>query len=161
MNSKIMACASFFTGAGILPSIMTLFSLYRRDRISSIRISYGVSSYSIESIEKDSGDCDPMILENLMISHWTECWEFCKDHVDSQETDQADTHYRAVCRALVAEVQELSSFLQKVSEGTDDLYLKADTVASSEALDRLRLDKIMDTSNARTTARSQVEKSSL
>lgn len=42
-----------------------------------------------------------------------------------------------MCRALVAEVLELSSFLQKVSEGTNDLRQKADTEASSEALDNL------------------------
>ena len=64
-------------------------------------------------------------------------FQICKDHVGAPETDEADSHYRAVCRALVAEVQELSSFLQKVSEGTNELYIKADTVASSEALDCL------------------------
>lgn len=63
--------------------------------------------------------------------------QICNDHVGSHEPEEADSHYRAVCRALVAEAQELSSFLQKISEGTNDLRQKTDMVASSEALDCL------------------------
>ena len=47
MNSRMMAWASFLIRGGKFPSTITLFSLYRRDRMSSIRISYGVNSYSI------------------------------------------------------------------------------------------------------------------
>lgn len=63
--------------------------------------------------------------------------QICQDHVGATEPEEADAHYRAVCRALVAEALELSSFLQKVSEGTNDLRQKTDTIASSEALDCL------------------------
>lgn len=31
---------------------------------------------------------------------------------------EADAHYKAVCRALVAEALELSKFLEKIAEGT-------------------------------------------
>ncbi|KAF4524316.1 hypothetical protein B566_EDAN005373, partial [Ephemera danica] len=34
---------------------------------------------------------------------------------------QAESHYRAVCRALVAEALELASFLERVSQGTQSL----------------------------------------
>lgn len=64
-------------------------------------------------------------------------FQVCEDHVGASAPEEADSHYRAVCRALVAEALELSSFLQKVSEGTNDLRRKADTEASSEALDNL------------------------
>lgn len=64
-------------------------------------------------------------------------FQICQDHVGATEPEEADAHYRAVCRALVAEALELSSFLQKVSEGTNDLRQKTDTIASSEALDCL------------------------
>lgn len=33
----------------------------------------------------------------------------------------ADSHYKAVCRALVTEALELSTFLEKVSQGTQQL----------------------------------------
>lgn len=52
INSRITACASFFTFGGMSPSTITLRRLYFRDRMSSIRISYGVSSYSIGVREK-------------------------------------------------------------------------------------------------------------
>lgn len=51
-------------------------------------------------------------------------------------TQQADAHYRAVIRALVAEALELSTFLEKVSHGTNDLRSKTET--TSEELDQLQ-----------------------
>lgn len=49
---------------------------------------------------------------------------------------QADAHYRAVVRAFVAEALDLSSFLQKVSQGTSDLQTKTDT--TSKEIDKLQ-----------------------
>ncbi|CAG7837248.1 unnamed protein product, partial [Allacma fusca] len=37
----------------------------------------------------------------------------------------ADAHYKAVCRALVAEALELSTFLQKVAQGTQQLRISS------------------------------------
>ena len=79
------------------------------------------------------------------------CLQVCRGHVGTRGTDEADVHYRAVCRALVAEAQELSSFLQKVSEGTNDLYLRTDTVASSEALDNLNFQDWVRNVKSKTT----------
>ncbi|CAB3383637.1 Hypothetical predicted protein [Cloeon dipterum] len=39
----------------------------------------------------------------------------------SQQRGQTEAHYRAVCRALVAEALELASFLERVSQGTQSL----------------------------------------
>jgi len=39
----------------------------------------------------------------------------CSMHLGVSSAQQADAHYRAVCRALVAEALELSSFLEVVS----------------------------------------------
>lgn len=51
-------------------------------------------------------------------------------------SQQADAHYRAVIRALVAEALELSTFLEKVSQGTNDLRTKTET--TSTELDQLQ-----------------------
>lgn len=48
----------------------------------------------------------------------------------------ADSHYRAVCRALVLETLELSSFLEKVSQGTKEL--RTDRENPSTELDQLQ-----------------------
>ncbi|XP_049525853.1 protein spire homolog 1 isoform X1 [Dermacentor silvarum] len=78
-----------------------------------------------EGIEKDSGEDDPgggdggagksphragLTLAKVL--------EMCASHL--QTPTQADLHYKAVCRALVAEAVELSTFLQKISSGTKD-----------------------------------------
>merc|ERR1740128_41748 len=47
IKSRMMSWASFFTMGAMRPSTITLFNLYLLERISSINISYGVSSYSI------------------------------------------------------------------------------------------------------------------
>lgn len=51
-------------------------------------------------------------------------------------SQQADAHYRAAIRALVAEALELSTFLEKVSQGTNDLRTKTET--TSNELDQLQ-----------------------
>ncbi|KAJ9600523.1 hypothetical protein L9F63_026339, partial [Diploptera punctata] len=60
----------------------------------------------------------------------------CCNHLGASSPHEADAHYRAVCRALVAEAIELSSFLEKVSQGTQELRAKAE--ASSTDLDKLQ-----------------------
>ena len=59
----------------------------------------------------------------------------CCNHLGAPSPHEADTHYRAVCRALVAEALELSSFLEKVSQGTQELRAKAE---ASTDLDKLQ-----------------------
>ncbi|XP_065200343.1 protein spire isoform X2 [Planococcus citri] len=94
-----------------------------------------------EGIEKDSGDCeDDSRRSNDKKISLDKVLKVCEDHVGATKPEEADSHYRAVCRALVAEALELSSFLEKVSEGTNDLRQKADTEASSEALDNLNFE---------------------
>lgn len=59
------------------------------------------------------------------------CWQYCGKHVPHP----AEAHYRAVCRALVAEALELSSFLDKVSEGK----VKTETVSACTDLQGLHV----------------------
>ncbi|XP_022254835.1 protein spire homolog 1-like [Limulus polyphemus] len=75
-----------------------------------------------EGIEKDSGEYDSLETDDenngkkrngLTLQ---KVIEMCASHLPCPA--QADTHYKAVCRALVAEALELSSFLEKVSKGT-------------------------------------------
>lgn len=47
----------------------------------------------------------------------------------------SETHYKAVCRALVAEALELSSFLDKLSDGTVSLRHRNSTSAELSTLD--------------------------
>lgn len=56
------------------------------------------------------------------------------------KTNSAASHYRAVCRALVAEVGDLKLFLQKISDGeTEQMRLSVDAQASKQELDQLFL----------------------
>ena len=54
IKSKMISWASFLTFGGNSPSTITFFKLYRRDRISSIRISYGVRAYSMGVLVKST-----------------------------------------------------------------------------------------------------------
>lgn len=56
-------------------------------------------------------------------------FQVCASHV----SQAADTHYRAVCRALVTEALELSTFLDKVSQGK----VKSESVAACSDLQKL------------------------
>lgn len=47
----------------------------------------------------------------------------------------SETHYKAVCRALVAEALELSSFLDKLSDGSVSLRHRNSTSAELITLD--------------------------
>lgn len=50
-----------------------------------------------------------------------------------KEYTAADSHYKAVCRALVAEALELSSFLEKVSQGPQQLISSSSRAISDIA----------------------------
>ncbi|XP_039279947.1 protein spire isoform X2 [Nilaparvata lugens] len=94
-----------------------------------------------EGIERDAcegeGDYDhhssPSSLHHFSLD---DVLKICSAHVGESGPGQADNHYRAVCRALVAEALELSTFLEKVSQGTKDLRDKADSCVSAD-LDNL------------------------
>ncbi|XP_065281295.1 protein spire homolog 1 isoform X6 [Dermacentor albipictus] len=96
-----------------------------------------------EGIEKDSGEDDPgggdggagksphragLTLAKVL--------EMCASHL--QNPTQADLHYKAVCRALVAEAVELSTFLQKISSGTKDFIKCHRTDPDTSDLDGLQ-----------------------
>jgi len=49
------------------------------------------------------------------------CFQHCNVRQASLQRGQSEAHYRAVCRALVAEALELASFLERVSQGTQSL----------------------------------------
>lgn len=54
------------------------------------------------------------------------------------KTYSPESHYKAVCRALVAEVGDLKMFLKKISDGdTEQLRMSVDAQASKQELDQL------------------------
>eukprot|EP00058_Branchiostoma_floridae_P008476 XP_002593964.1 hypothetical protein BRAFLDRAFT_68599 [Branchiostoma floridae] len=67
--------------------------------------------------------------------------KLCASHL--QNPSEAAGHYQAVCRALVAECQELTSFLAKISMGKEALREMADEIGDvdDEDLDQLQLAK--------------------
>lgn len=67
-----------------------------------------------EGIERDSCDYYPPP------NHITlpQVLDICARHVSGPSRQSADQHYRAVCRALVAEALELATFLERVSTGS-------------------------------------------
>ena len=70
-----------------------------------------------EGIERDSGEDDtsrPLIcLEEVL--------EICSSHLSLQSQTEVQNHYRAVCRALVVEAEELLVFLDQISRATRQL----------------------------------------
>jgi len=89
-----------------------------------------------EGIERDSGEGDDESGSSPHHTTLTKVIDRCCNHLGASSPQQADAHYRAVCRALVAEALELSSFLEKVSQGTQELRAKAE--AASTDLDKLQ-----------------------
>ncbi|KAJ9592610.1 hypothetical protein L9F63_015748, partial [Diploptera punctata] len=89
-----------------------------------------------EGIERDSGEGDEESSTNPHHITLSKVIDRCCNHLGASSPHEADAHYRAVCRALVAEAIELSSFLEKVSQGTQELRAKAE--ASSTDLDKLQ-----------------------
>ncbi|XP_071447696.1 protein spire isoform X2 [Hetaerina americana] len=72
-------------------------------------------SASCSSSQGSKGKTTEVTLERVI--------EACTAHVPSPS--QAEAHYRAVCRALVAEALELASFLETISKGTKALRSSA------------------------------------
>ena len=68
----------------------------------------------------------------------------CTSHLGVSKRQDADNHYRAVCRALVLETLELSSFLEKVSQGTKEL--RTDQANPCTDLDQLKFTDWVSTS---------------
>lgn len=64
-----------------------------------------------------------------------QCFQDCTVHLGCGGSQEADSHYKAVCRALVAEALELSTFLENV--GTGQL--------SKESTDHLKLNEWVST----------------
>ncbi|XP_023702063.1 protein spire homolog 1, partial [Cryptotermes secundus] len=89
-----------------------------------------------EGIERDSGEGDDESSSSPHHVTLSKVIDRCCNHLGAPSPQQADAHYRAVCRALVAEALELSSFLEKVSQGTQELRAKAE--AASTDLDKLQ-----------------------
>lgn len=72
-----------------------------------------------EGIERDSEEAedDPNSSRNVPHMTLTQVISRCERHLVSLSKSQAEAHYRAVMRALVAEAIELATFLEKVAQG--------------------------------------------
>ncbi|XP_043220598.1 protein spire-like isoform X2 [Amphibalanus amphitrite] len=68
-----------------------------------------------EGIERDSGDSD----DDPHIFRLREVIERCANHLERPAS--SEQHFKAVCRALVAETLELTTFLRVVRQGTSEL----------------------------------------
>ncbi|XP_066907985.1 protein spire, partial [Halyomorpha halys] len=98
------------------------------ERISDERHHHQENEENDEGIEWDSG-----YLEDEEANHSSSLAIVIQDstvHLGCGGAQEADSHYKAVCRALVAEALELSTFLQNV--GTGQLRQK-----TTEHLDKL------------------------
>ncbi|KAI5704619.1 hypothetical protein M8J75_007298 [Diaphorina citri] len=93
-----------------------------------------------EGIEKDAGDaceCDDDA-QSLTLT-FVQILEKCASHLGVKTAAEADSQYRAVCRALVTEALELSMFLDVVqAQGTTELRGNTLALASSYDLDQLK-----------------------
>ncbi|CAG9840557.1 unnamed protein product [Diabrotica balteata] len=73
-----------------------------------------------EGIERDS-DEDPSTSKPTAHITLKEVIKRCENHLGYLSKTQAEAHYKAVVRALVAEAIELSTFLEKVAQGSISL----------------------------------------
>lgn len=75
-----------------------------------------------EGIERDSGESEDANASRT-VYHITlkEVIKRCENHLGYLSKAQAEAHYKAVVRALVAEAIELSTFLEKVAQGSISL----------------------------------------
>ncbi|GAB6032716.1 hypothetical protein CHUAL_011587 [Chamberlinius hualienensis] len=87
-----------------------------------------------EGIEEDGGGPEMDTIDSGSDVHFTldEVLECCRVHLSS--SGQSDVHYRAVCRALVTEALELSTFLDRISTGN-----KKELIKVSEELEKLNI----------------------
>ncbi|XP_060518930.1 protein spire [Cylas formicarius] len=76
-----------------------------------------------EGIERDSEENDEAGSSKCNAKHITlqEVLRQCEAHLGTLTKAQAEAHYKAVVRALVAEAIELSTFLEKVAQGNISL----------------------------------------
>ncbi|XP_078609314.1 protein spire homolog 1-like isoform X15 [Branchiostoma floridae x Branchiostoma japonicum] len=96
-----------------------------------------------DSQNHDEGieDSDEEITSEDTVKTLEQVVKLCASHL--QNPSEAAGHYQAVCRALVAECQELTSFLAKISMGKEALREMADEIGDvdDEDLDQLQLAK--------------------
>ncbi|XP_019640185.1 PREDICTED: protein spire homolog 1-like isoform X10 [Branchiostoma belcheri] len=96
-----------------------------------------------DSQNHDEGieDSDEEITSEDTVKTLQQVVKLCASHL--QNPSEAAGHYQAVCRALVAECQELTSFLAKISMGKEALREMADEIGDvdDEDLDQLQLAK--------------------
>ncbi|GAB1609430.1 protein spire homolog 2-like isoform X2 [Argonauta hians] len=85
-----------------------------------------------EGIVKDGGDEGGE--EEHSLCNFNTVLQMCKSHLAGNS--DAMLHYRAVCRALYAETNELVVFLDKVSTGQKILQRQRENVDELEALER-------------------------
>nr|CAI5831934.1 unnamed protein product [Callosobruchus analis] len=76
-----------------------------------------------EGIERDSEESDEAVGPSQTSTNVSlqEVIKRCEDHLGTLTKQQAEAHYKAVVRALVAEALELAMFLEKVAQGTISL----------------------------------------
>uniref|UniRef100_T1J523 KIND domain-containing protein n=1 Tax=Strigamia maritima TaxID=126957 RepID=T1J523_STRMM len=87
-----------------------------------------------EGIERDSEEYEASDIRLLSGISFAKVMEVCASHLHIPS--QADSHYKAVCRALVAEALELSSFLEKITQGKEELNeLRRNTPDVSDGAD--------------------------
>ncbi|XP_055953265.1 protein spire homolog 1-like [Argiope bruennichi] len=97
-----------------------------------------------EGIEQDSGEDDHILhsLDDADAKHrrgisLIQVIELCANHLPCPE--DADCHYKAVCRALVAEILELTTFLENISNRTKILTRAEEDEMDSRTLEKLRI----------------------
>lgn len=82
-----------------------------------------------EGIERDSPEYEfgPLLIDGSNLVE--QVLSVCNGRLGGAE--EAEIHYRAVCRALVAEAMELSSFLHKITSVTEELKNGAISMSNS------------------------------
>ncbi|XP_050442130.1 protein spire isoform X2 [Adelges cooleyi] len=85
-----------------------------------------------EGIERDSAECEELLQNNF--ATFDDVLEECSRHIGVTGLG-SEIHYKAVCRALVTEALELSSFLNKLSDGTVCLRHRNSTSSELSTLD--------------------------
>ncbi|KPL97741.1 hypothetical protein QR98_0003020 [Sarcoptes scabiei] len=79
-----------------------------QDQLNSIAVS--TNNYHQDYHRKNS---------SFRLLSFDQIMQMCASRLNSRES--ADNHYKAVCRALIAETLELSTFLDQISKGTKEL----------------------------------------
>ncbi|KAJ8983781.1 hypothetical protein NQ317_000341 [Molorchus minor] len=88
-----------------------------------------------EGIERDAEESDEPSTSKLSTQiTLQEVIKRCENHLGTLTKTQAEAHYKAVVRALVAEALELSMFLEKVAQGS----LNLSSTTSNPNLQRLQ-----------------------